>query len=93
MKKKKKKSTLCGHKPSYLSYFVGRYGFARSCHMNVIFKIKNMIFDPDFDRLYAECYKFESSDCLIELIFNRRISYHPFVGGGDLPSVRLVEFC
>ena len=64
----RKKATLSAYKLSYYGYFVGRYGLARSCHMNLIFKIKNSIFESELDRLYAGCYTCESSNYLIELV-------------------------
>ena len=59
--------------------------------MNLIFKIEKLIFESDLDRLYAECYTCESSNCLIELVFSRSSSYHPLVK--LMFGVTLVEFC
>ena len=78
-KMKKKNATLSAYKLSYLRYFVGRCGLARSYDMNLIFKIKSLIFESNLDRLYAGCYIDESSNCLIELVFDPWSSNYPLV--------------
>ena len=54
--RKMKKATLNAYKLPYLGYFIGRYGLPRWCHMNLISKIKNLIFESNLDRLCGRCY-------------------------------------
>ena len=55
-----KNPTSSAYKLSYVDYFVGRHGLARSCYMNLIFEIENSIFASNLNRLYAGCYTCES---------------------------------
>ena len=76
-RKMKKNATLSAYRLSYLGYFVGRYGLARSCHMKLILKIKNLIFESWFTQVLSWVLYMWIFNCLVALIFNS--SYHPLV--------------